>query len=177
MAGKRAGATLVPQKQRVGGAVRAQMRKSRKDGWSKADEALFLEVLGDTCNASEAARVVGRGRTGAYRRRRQDAGFARAWADALEMGYGEIELLLMREVLHGSEVEEIVLDEAGAVKARKVKRTRNLAVALRLLAHHRDTVAKIRAEREGERPDSADAIARVDALIGAVRARQKAGVG
>ncbi|MDO7834918.1 hypothetical protein Q4610_07640 [Sphingobium sp. HBC34] len=163
---------MTPQRQRLGGAVRAQKRQPRKDGWTRAQEALFLEALAETCNASEAARTVGKSRTSAYRRRASDPGFAQAWAQALEIGYSEIELLLMRAALHGSEVEEVMLDGDGAVKGRKVKRVQNLTVALRLLIHYRDKVAQIRAGQTQERPDSADAIARVDAVVGAVRRRR-----
>lgn len=171
MAGKRTGGTLVAQKQRVGGMARPQMRQPRKDGWTKAQMAQFLETLAETCNASEAARVVGKSRASAYRRRDSDPGFARGWDAALEIGFSEIELMLMRAALHGGEVEEITLDGDGAVKTRKVKRAPNLTVALRLLVHYRAKVALIRAQAQ-ERPDSADAIARVDAVVAAVRARR-----
>lgn len=175
MTGKRAGSGLAPQRQRVAGAVRAQLRQPRKDGWTRAQQALFLETLAETCNASEAARVVGKSRTSAYRRRTNDPGFARAWEEALAIGYAEIELMLMRAALQGSEVEEITLDGDGAVKGRKIRRTPNLTVALRLMVHYRDKVAQIRRGQTQERPDSADAIARVDALVRAVRARREGG--
>ncbi|WP_416464407.1 hypothetical protein [Sphingomonas sp. VDB2] len=168
-------ARLVARRQRVGGAVRAQKGKARKDGWTKAKERLFLETLAETCNASEAARAAGLCRASAYRRRQGDAGFARAWDEALDVGYAEIEALLMREVLFGSEVEELTLDGEGAVKGRKIKRTRNLTVALRLLTLHRDRMEKRRAGAgpgEAERPDSPDAIARVKDVLGAIRRRR-----
>lgn len=172
MAARKKRGEMVPQRQAMAGGTQAQMRKVRGDGWSEADERLFLETLAETCNASEAARVIGKSRTGAYRRKKADPVFAQAWAEALVMGYEEIELLLMREILFGSEVEDITLDAEGAVKTRKVKRSRNMAVALRLLAYHRDTMLAMRQAAAGatvERPDSPDAIARVDAIIEGVR--------
>ncbi|WCP14690.1 hypothetical protein sphantq_03139 [Sphingobium sp. AntQ-1] len=168
---------LVARRQRVGGTARAQKGKARKDGWTKVKERRFLETLAETCNASEAAREAGMCRASAYRRRQSDAGFARAWEEALDVGYAEIEALLMREVLFGSEVEELTLDGEGVVKGRKVKRTRNLTVALRLLTLHRDRVDRRRAEAgqgAAGRPDSPDAIARVEDVLGAIGRRRVA---
>ncbi len=137
---------LVARRQRVGagGTARAQKGRARKDGWTKVKERRFLETLAETCNASEAAREAGMCRASAYRRRQSDAGFARAWDEALDVGYAEIEALLMREVLFGSEVEELTLDGEGAVKGRKVKRTRNLTVALRGRGRRGDPTALTR---------------------------------
>ena len=172
-AGVGAGTALVTRRQHVGGTARAQKAKARADGWTKRTERLFLETLAETCNVSEAARVAGACRASAYRRRRADAGFANAWDEALDVGYAEIEALLMREVLFGSEVEELTLDSDGAVKGRKVKRTRNLTVALRLLTLHRDRMEKRRAaQMDAGRPDSPDAIARVADVLGAIRRRR-----
>ncbi|OAN53536.1 hypothetical protein [Sphingobium sp. TCM1] len=171
---EQAGDALVAQRQAAGGAVRAQKRRPRRDGWSKADVGRFMAVLAETCNASEAARAVGKCRAGAYDRRRRDPAFGRAWDAALDMGYAEIEAMLMREVLFGSETEEITLDGEGVVKARKVKRGRNLAIALRLLSFHHDRVLKIRAANDagGDRPDSPDAVARVRRALEEIRRRR-----
>ena len=170
---------LTAQRQAMGGATRAQKRQPRKDGWTKTQEAQFLAVLAETCNASEAAREVGKCRAGAYRRKQDDPGFARAWDEALAVGYAEIEAMLMREVLFGSEVEEVTMDGEGAVKARKVKRARDLTIALRLLTLHKDKVARIMAQAgagPGETgPDSVDAQARVQLTMVEIkrsRARQ-----
>lgn len=165
-------------RQRAGGAARPQKRKARSDGWTRAEERLFLETLADTCNASEAARVVGRCRAGAYRRRAADPAFDRAWDEAVASGYGEIELMLMRASLFGTEAEEVTTDADGAVKARKVKRAPNLTVALRLFLAYRDKVARIREKRggQGARPDSREAVAQVDAMMAAI-ARKRAAAG
>ncbi|MFD1107473.1 hypothetical protein [Sphingobium olei] len=186
--GKSEGSVLVTQRQRAGGESRPQQRKRRSDGWSKADEALFLQMLAETCNASEAARAAGKCRAGAYRKRAADPAFARAWDEALDMGYAEIELMLMRAALFGSESEEVTSDGEGAVKARKVRRAPDLGVALRLFLAYRDRVAGIRAQRRvrgqagkgaggGDgRPDSAAAIAQVEAMMAEI-ARRRAAAG
>lgn len=158
------------------GAARPQRRAARRDGWSKDEMAQFVAVLAEGCNVTEAARAAGRCRQRAYERRRADPAFARAWDMALEQGYAEIELMLMRASLFGTESEETILDSVGAVKGRKVKRGVNLGVALRLFQLHRERVARIRAEeadRAGDGPDGADARRRVDAMLDDIR-RQRA---
>ena len=159
---------LRPGRQAVADGTRAQQRKARKDSWTRAQEVEFLEVLSTTCNVSEAARVAGVRRAGAYERRQRDARF--------DIGYAEIEAMLMREVLFGSESEEIVLDGEGAVKSRKVKRGRDLKLALQLLIRHRDKVAAYRAAAGVQRPDSPDAVARLRRAMDEI-ARKRAATG
>lgn len=176
-------AALVPQRQARAGGARVQQRRERRDAWTKAEERAFLATLAECCNISEAARAIGKCRQGAYDRRKRRAAFARAWDEALEQGYCEIEMALMRAALFGSESEEIVLDGDGAVKSRKVKRAPNLSIGLRLLQHHRARVATIRAAaggrggggRGGGGPDTADAKARVRKVLDEIRRRRAAG--
>jgi hypothetical protein len=164
----------VAQRQKAGGAVRTQLRKVRKDGWTGAEVTEFMAVLAETCNASEAARAVGKCRAGAYDRKRRDPEFSRAWDAALDEGYAEIEMMLMRAALFGSESEEVVTDGEGVVKSRKVKRAPSLTLGLQLWQRYRDRVAKIRAEAGVERPDSADAVERVRGVLEEIRRRRAA---
>ncbi len=176
-------AALVPQRQARASGARVQQRRERRDAWTKAEERAFLATLAECCNISEAARAIGKCRQGAYDRRKRRAAFARAWDEALEQGYCEIEMALMRAALFGSESEEIVLDGDGAVKSRKVKRAPNLSIGLRLLQHHRARVTTIRAAagggggggRGGGGPDTADAKARVRKVLDEIRRRRAAG--
>ena len=166
-------AELVVKRQASGKGARAQLRKPRKDGWNRAKERMFLQTLAETCNATEAARVAGVCRASAYKRRQTDRRFADEWARAMDVGYAEIEAMLMREVLFGSESEEIVLDGEGAVKSRKIKRGRDLKLALQLLTRHREQVARYRAampDREG--PGSEDALARMKRVLDEIRKRR-----
>lgn len=163
---------LVVQRQKAGDAVRPQKRKARKDGWNKAEIAEFMEVLAETCNASEAARAVGKSRAGAYGRRARDPSFSQGWDAALDQGYAEIEMMLMRAALFGSESEEVVTDGEGVVKTRKVKRAPNLTLGLQLWQRYRERVTKIRAEAGVERPDSASAVERVRGVLEEIRRRR-----
>lgn len=155
------GRDLEPARRTVAGKAQVQMRRPRKDGWTKDQEKLFLQTLATTCNTSEAARVAGVCRTSAYDRRQRNRRFAADWERAMDIGYAEIEAMLMREALFGSESEEILLDGEGAVKSRKVRRGHDLKLALQLLTRHRDRVLAYRASAAKERPDSPAVVRRM----------------
>lgn len=161
----------VQRGQLCGGGAGAQMRAVRKDGWTDKRRKTFLETLAATCNVSEAARVAGRNLSGAYQLKRRDPGFAREWEQALSIGYAELEALMLRQALFGSEQEEVVLDAEGMVKSRKVKRGHPHMVAMRLLAAYARRVAETRAAHETDRPDGEDAVARLRAALEEVRRR------
>src|SRR3546814_7610629 len=94
----------------------------RISDWSSdvcSSDLKFLETLAQTCNVSEAARVVGRNLSTVYYLKRRDPAFARAWKQALSIGHEELRALMLRQALFGTEDEEIVLDGDGAVKSRK----------------------------------------------------------
>lgn len=167
---------LTMQRQAQGGGARAQLRRARKDSWTSADAKAFMEALALTCNASEAARMAGKSRAGAYKRRLRDPQFATAWDRAIDIGYAEIEAMMMREALFGTEVEEIVLDGDGVVKSRKVKRGRDQKVALTLLKQHMDRVAKGRAAQMRDGPDAEGALAKMRRALEDIR-RRRAAVG
>ena len=79
-----AGEEMVIQR---GNGRRVQVKRARPDQWTEETAHRFLAALAGTCNVGMAAAVVGTSQTSAYARRRLDPGFARAWAEALEIGY------------------------------------------------------------------------------------------
>ncbi|WP_298396503.1 hypothetical protein [Sphingobium sp.] len=209
--GKRAGA--VGAQAGAKDDVCVQLAPARSDGWTEEKEQRFLATLAMTCNTSEAARASGMCRASVYRRRSKDAAFADAWMEAKSIGYEEIELMAMRAVRFGDEVEEMVYEavkaqdrggapeaaEAGAgveadraadaavhagapvmqMKTRKVKRSRDLSIALRLLTFHREGVmayreARAAAQSAAQRPDSPEAIAQSDEMMRIIRRERTA---
>ena len=58
-------------------------RTPRRDGWTLARRAQFLEHLAAGLDVKRACARLGLSREGAYRLRRRDAAFARAWDAAL----------------------------------------------------------------------------------------------
>lgn len=167
-AGEEAGQELTVQRGAAGG---AQRRATRADGWNADRRKSFMEALAATCNVSEAARVAGMSLSSAYSQKARDAGFAREWAGALSVGYSELEALLLRQSLFGTEQEEVLLDAEGMVKSRKVRRGHPLAVAIRLLTAHRREAMDARAAQEAGRPDDEDAVKRLRDALEEVRRR------
>ena len=151
-----------------------QVRAIRSDGWTPKRRALFMATLQATANVSEAARVAGKCQASAYNQRRRDPGFARDWQQALAVGYAELEALLLRQALFGTETEEIIQDAAGEIKSRKVKRGHPNTVGIRLLLAHRQSVRETQDAGLVDRPDGPDAIERLRVALDMVRARQLA---
>lgn len=96
----------------------------------------FLNELAATSNVTAAAGVGGVSASHAYKVRSQEPAFARAWREALLEGYEHLEMELLHRLRFGDPKEgERKFDNASA---------------LRLLAQHRETVARERAVREHE---------------------------
>lgn len=143
-----------PKSRRQDG-LTAPPRRAKAE-WS----AVFLAELAATSNVTAAARVAGVATRVVYETRRQDAEFARAWRSALCEGYDALEMALLYRLRVG-ELKPL----PGAKRARSFDN----ATALRLLAAHRETVARERAVREEE---DADAIlASINAKLEKMRER------
>lgn len=126
--------------------------------WSR----VFLAELAATSNISAAARKAGIGTGTAYDRRRTDPEFNRAWQRALCEGYDHLEM----ELLHRLRQGEI----KPAASARKGVRTYDNAVALRLLAAHKDSADRQRAIRSTE--DSEAIVQSINAKLEKIRQRR-----
>lgn len=57
--------------------------KPRHDGWTPERKGRFLESLAAGWNVSRACALAGMSREGAYKLRRREPAFARAWDEAL----------------------------------------------------------------------------------------------
>lgn len=127
------------------GRVTPALRKARRDGWTMKRRARFLEVLRESCNVREAVRAAGMSDVSVYGLRKRDPAFAAEWAEALEQGYAELEMALLRQAIHGSETTETV-DDGGKTGARRTKTVHSYphAMALRLLLAHRAQVSAYR---------------------------------
>ena len=98
--------------------------------------AQFLAALAETSNVSAASAAAGVPAGRAYRLRRTEPDFARAWRAALLEGYENLEMEVLYRLRFGDPKD-------GEVKFDN-------ATALRLLGLHRETVARERASRENE---------------------------
>ena len=126
-------------------AKRPQLKKRAKRDWSKAKAERFLTVLGQTCNVSEACRRSRVPMTVAYRRRKMDAGFRAAWAEAIAVAYSRLEMILLERAFNG--VEKVIRRRDGS-EERMVEYSDRLA--LHLLKMHRETAIEAETEMAGE---------------------------
>lgn len=147
-------------------------------GWTHERKAKFLAALGETSNVSAAVRVVNMSSSSAYQLRARDPDFARAWMEALEQGYCELEMLLLRHALHGSEQVETVeecKDDEGAQGKRTTRirtvRSHPHGMAERLLSAHRESVEAYRLAEGIDRAGGEALRAEIHARIDAVRGR------
>lgn len=144
-------------KSRRQGELTAPPRRAHAE-WS----AIFLGELAATSNVTAAAKKAGVSTRVVYETRRHDAEFARAWRSSLCEGYDALEMALLYRLRVG-ELKPV----AGG--AKRATRSFDNATALRLLAAHRETVARERAIREEE---DADAIlASINAKLEKMRER------
>jgi hypothetical protein len=111
-----------------------QLRQASAKSWSKAKGDEFLQVLGDTCNVSQACRASGLGMTQAYRRRKSDARFRAAWNERIAIGYQRLEAVLLDRAFNGT--ERVITRRDGSEE--RVREYPN-HIALRLLQMHRET--------------------------------------
>lgn len=115
---------------------------------------VFLDVLAETSNVSEAARRAEINPSRAYKVRREEPDFARLWHAALVEGYEHLELDLLAR-LRAGEAKDGPRHDNGS--------------ALRLLALHRDAMAHEHARRRNT--DAVAARAIIDAKLEELRQR------
>jgi len=94
----------------------------------------FLSKLAETSNVTRSAEHAGVNPSTVYDLRRRDPAFAQRWLDALCEGYDNLEMEMLHHLRSGES------SEPGAPKF-------NVAVALRMLLAHRETVSRERARR------------------------------
>lgn len=138
--------------------------------WTKQRREDFLSVLAETCNVSEAARSVQMDRSGVYALKARDADFAQAWRAALERGYSELELHLIRQARDGTWRTEKIYDlEKDDVTHIKFTHSFPLTVGIHLLNAHRAQVQAYR--REAVKDDAPDEAAALEAELNRIRER------
>ena len=115
----------------------------------------FLEVLAETSSVSVSARRANVSIAHVYRLRRKSADFSAGWRAALAEGYDMLEMELL-----------------GHLRDPSSQRKMDVTSALRLLAAHRDTVARERALREDD--DEEAVLESIDRFIGEMRDRREA---
>ena len=68
-----------------------QVRRAGPKQWTDEVTGQFLTALAGCCNVRMAVEHVGMSAGSAYKYRRRDPGFRRAWDEAIELGYVRLE--------------------------------------------------------------------------------------
>lgn len=149
----------------AGGKPQVKATAARRFG--KADKERFLDALSENCNISASAKACGFSTSTIDRHRRKDATFRANVLAALTSGYERLELAMLERAIHG--VEEDVWHSGKIVGT---KTSYNDAMALRLLALHRDTVKGAPGETEEELDETYEAArAELEAKLDEMRER------
>lgn len=135
-----AGEAPIPEKRRAGPRWREQ----------------FLEFLAESSNITDAARRAGVSTGKAYKERRSDPDFARAWLAALWEGYFLLEMEVLRRLREGDQ-------------QAKAGERYDFANALRLLTAHRENAAH--AEAQQRNVTAAEVRASIDRKVEEIRQR------
>ena len=130
----------------VAGGARPQVRKPRRNEWTRAKEETFFSTLAETCNVTLAVEAAGMSLTAAYERRKRVAAFRAGWAEAIATAYQRLELVMLDRALNGT--EKVVVRKDGSEERMRDYPNQ---IALHLLKMHRDSAMEALAEpAEGE---------------------------
>jgi hypothetical protein len=111
-----------------------KLRASRKSDIDDDKLATFFTTLTETCNVVRSAKAAGFTANWAYRKRKRDAGFRNAWAEAVREGYARLELVLLERAIKGT--PKLVRTARGS---DRVMRDYSTALAVALLRRHAET--------------------------------------
>ena len=121
----------------VGGSKgRPQVRKTHKGKWTPEVRHRFLTHLVETANVRASAKAVEASIHGAYRLRRRDPVFAAQWQAAVNEGFDQLEMELLRRALFGTERTTTRRDHEGKLVSQTVVHQFKDGQALRLFSLH-----------------------------------------
>ena len=109
-------------------------RKASSQAISDEQIEVFFATMAETCNVVQAAKAAKLSKTWAYRRRKSDAGFRNAWAEAVREGYARLELVLLERAIKGT--PKLVKTAKGT---DRVMRDYSNTLAIALLKQHAAT--------------------------------------
>ena len=119
--------------------------KAKPVKWTRTKEILFLEHLAISSNVAASERVAAMPAGSAYRHRRAEPDFRRAWEQALTDGYCMLELSMLERATNGVPVIKTAAD--GTITETRVYSDQ---LATTLYRAHRETVTRIRAAAAAE---------------------------
>ena len=119
----------------LAGRTSPRLRSHRESDITDTQVETFFDTLAETCNVARSAEAAGFSASTAYRRRRTDAAFRRAWAEAVREGYAKLELVLLERAIDGTPKSV----PAGRGGDERIVREYSTALAVALLKRHADT--------------------------------------
>ncbi len=147
------------------------VRRCRSAGteWPEAGRARFLHALAMTCNVRLACTAGETSHTTAYRHRRQDAGFRRAWRQAIGEGYARLEIeMLERALIAETRVRAAIAEVESDKEALELLAKYPARAAETLYRAHRQTALEEDLAADAD-PDGEDALAALRERIEAIR--------
>ncbi len=123
---------------------RLQKRKLPTHAWTDEQESAFLDMLAATCNVVRSCRHAAVDHRSAYRRRRQNPGFAAAWRAAILTGYERLEEQLLAQL-----ATPHAFEEEGIEREPVPTGPFDPKLAMDLLRLHRSTVENRKATPRG----------------------------
>lgn len=142
--------------------IRPSLKQGEEGPINNNWRRLFLDHLAESSNVTASAEKAGISVSRAYKVRREEIEFARQWLGALAEGYLHLELEVVRRLREG----DFKVGEDGKF---------DFANAIRLLAAHRDSAARIASQVRDV--SAAEVRASIDRKIEDIRrriAREKA---
>jgi hypothetical protein len=152
------------------GPVRRQVRKRRKDGWTKRDIDVFLQHYRLTANVTASAKAAGKSAGGAWRLRETDAEFA----DGMDAALGQADVRLRSKLAVFAETKGKVRAPEGDEPEEAPLEDFDPDLALKFLAHSQNRLAGVR-QKGGARPRAASGAELIEALktlVGMVKKRR-----
>ena len=134
--------------------IKPQLKEGEGEKLNPHWRGLFLDYLAESSNVTQSAQKAKINPSRAYKVRREEPEFARAWLAALWEGYAHLEMEVLRRLREGDQ-------QAG--NSDKY----DFANAIRLLGAHRDNVARAQAEQRNV--SAAEVRASIDRKVEAIR--------
>lgn len=134
--------------------IKTPLRSSEEGKLNRHWRGLFLDLLAESSNVSDAARRAGINPSRAYKVRREEPEFAQQWLAALCEGYTHLEMEVLRRLREG----DMTAENDGKY---------DFANAIRLLNAHRENAARAQADQRNV--SAAEIRASIDRKVEAIR--------
>ena len=139
--------------------IKPQLKQGEEAKLNRHWRGLFLDYLAESSNVKQSAERAGINPSRAYKVRREEPEFARAWLAALWEGYVHLEMEVLRRLREG--------DHSTGANNKGGSDKYDFANAIRLLGAHRDNAARAQAEQRNV--SAAEVRASIDRKVEAIR--------